>query len=112
MSKKVKTFISRNLRKNLTLSEHLLWQRLRRKDLGHKFRCQHLAYGYILDFYCPKLKLGIEVDGKIHDKQKEQDQERENILQSKGIKIIRFTGAEVIGNIEKVITKLNKFINK
>lgn len=107
MSLKVK---SRRLRKNMTKAERILWQQLRSHRLkGIPFRRQHpVANRYILDFYCPQYKLGIEVDGSIHENSDIQanDELRTKILAAKGIRIIRFTNDTIINNIDEVITKL------
>ena len=90
---------ARNLRKNPTLSEKRLWKVLRRKSLsGFKFLRQHPVFYridkdwveyFIADFYCAQLKLIIEADGNIHELKKEKDNERDEKLLSKGIKVLR-----------------------
>ena len=69
------------------------------------FRRQHPVSGYILDFYCPHLKLAIELDGSVHakDDKKEKDEKRTEDLQTNGIKVIRFWNNEVLENIESVV---------
>ena len=95
---------SRELRKQMTPAEKILWQRLRAKRFNNlKFRRQQVIEGFIVDFYCHSLGLIIEVDGKIHDKQQEYDRRRENIFINKGLHIIRFTNEQVINNIECVL---------
>jgi very-short-patch-repair endonuclease len=81
------TLLARNLRKNQTVSEKLLWEVLRRKSFsGYKFLRQHLIFYridngwiefFIADFYCAKLKLIIEVDGPIHKNKEDYDSERD-----------------------------------
>jgi very-short-patch-repair endonuclease len=93
------TSLARELRKNQTLSEILVWNILRRKKLsGYKFLRQHPIFYridkkwvdfYVADFYCAKLKLIIEVDGKIHEEQTEYDKERDSRLLGKGIYVAR-----------------------
>jgi very-short-patch-repair endonuclease len=75
------------LRENMTQSEIRLWEYLKTKPFGYKFRRQHPIAGYVLDFYCHKLRLSIEVDGGYHLKkeQKEKDIERTAYLNSVGI---------------------------
>ncbi len=100
-------------RQNPTTAEEKLWQELRRKNFsGYKFRRQHPAAGYILDFYCPRLKLGIEVDGEIHKlpDQRAYDEQRSTDLARYGIRIIRFWNAEVMEDMESVLEKLLGFI--
>ena len=95
---------SRELRKNMTLAEKMLWEYLRAKRFNNfKFRRQQVIAGFIVDFYCHALELIIEVDGKIHDKQQEYDRHRENIFMNKGFHIIRFTNKQVINDIETVL---------
>jgi len=76
--------------------------------LNIKFRQQHLIEDFIVDFVCLSKQLIIEVDGKIHDSQKDEDEQRTEILESKGYKVIRFTNEEVLGDIESVVTKIQK----
>ncbi len=101
-SEKVKR--AKELRQNMTTAEKTLWEHLRAKRFhGLKFRRQQIIAGFIVDFYCHFLGLIIEVDGKIHNRQKEQDLERESILKAKGLQIIRFTNEQVIEDIETVL---------
>jgi very-short-patch-repair endonuclease len=94
------------LRKNMTDAEKVLWERLRKKQLGLRFKAQHPIERFIADFYCHKAKLVIEIDGKIHNVQKEYDLGREAELEKYGLKIIRFTNDEVLNNIDWVIEKI------
>ena len=94
------------LRHNMTETEEILWERLRRKQLGVRFKAQHPIERFIADFYCHQSKLVIEVDGKIHEYQKEYDSGREAEIEKYGIKIIRFTNDEVIKDIDRVIEKI------
>ena len=100
------------LRERSTESEKFLWEELRNKKSGVKFRRQHPLGIYILDFYCHELKLVIELDGKYHDRpeQKELDNIRtENILAS-GLTEIRFTNEEVISNLQNVLNRIKESI--
>jgi len=98
---------ARDLRKNQTDAEEVLWQLLRnRRLLGYKFRRQHpMEEGMILDFYCHASKLAIEVDGGYHDAgtQKKRDAERTTLLETKGIRVIRFRNEEVLKETERVL---------
>jgi very-short-patch-repair endonuclease len=91
------------LRNHPTFTEHLLWKHLKSKQLcGYKFRRQYSVDKYILDFYCPKLKLAIEVDGITHEnaKKREYDYKRQLYIESFGIKLIRFSDSvdyELVG---------------
>src|SRR3989338_7207644 len=97
------------LRKNQTKEEIILWDSLKDKKLGSKFRRQHSMGPYILDFYCTNKKLAIELDGNQHKDAIEYDKERENFLNDKGITVIRFWNNEIFKNINKVLEKINKF---
>ena len=100
---------ARSHRNDMTLAEIILWSRLRMRQVdGHKFRRQHPIFNYIVDFYCHKLKLVIEVDGEIHSttEMKKQDSKRENILKLNGYNVIRFSNYEVLSNITSVINSI------
>ena len=96
------------LRKNQTSTEAILWQYLRRKELGEKFVRQHGIENYIVDFCCRRKKLIVEIDGSIHDKSeaKENDEKRTEYLEHLGYKIIRFKNEEVLDETEKVLEKI------
>jgi very-short-patch-repair endonuclease len=81
---KEKKHRSHELRHNMTSAEKLLWQELRANKLGVHFRRQQIIAGFIVDFYCHKADLVVEVDGDIHDFQKEEDALRENALKELG----------------------------
>jgi leucyl-tRNA synthetase len=115
------TELARDLRKRQTPCEILVWNILRRRKLsGYKFLKQHpifysirnhLVDFYIPDFYCAKLRLIIEVDGKIHERQCEYDQERDSKLLEKGIRVFRIKNEELTG-IEKATSTLQDIIQK
>jgi cyclase len=98
----------------MTPSEVLLWEYLRKKPLGYKFRRQHPLGQFIADFYCYALKLVIEVDGNIHDspEAKEKDGIRQGMIESDGIKVIRFRNEEVNSKLETVIELIENNIIK
>ncbi len=100
------------LRKRQTQAEEVLWAYLRAKPLGFKFRRQHPYLHYILDFYCHSLKLVIEVDGSIHEKEevKENDAVRQSCLEDHGLTILRFTNEEIRLNTENVIAKIERHL--
>ena len=85
----------KDLRKNMTMAESLLWDELRNKKIGFKFRRQHSIGIYIIDFYCVEKKLIIEIAGKIHLKNYFYDKERDNYLISLGASIIRIKNEEI-----------------
>lgn len=101
---------ARELRKNQTKPEELLWQLLRNRKLNNlKFRRQHpIPHGYVLDFYCAECKIAIELDGAGHldKKQREYDNERTKVLNEYGIKVLRFWNKEVMDNTQKVLEKI------
>jgi very-short-patch-repair endonuclease len=99
------------LRKRQTKAEQILWKELRGRKSGIIFRRQYSIRSYIADFYCHEFRLVIELDGPIHDEQKEYDRRRENFLKNKGFKIIRFTNDEVLFEREKVIAKIKSTCN-
>ncbi len=98
-------------RKKMTPAELILWDALKEKKLdGWKFRKQHPMGSYILDFYCHKAKLGVELDGGYHDmpQQKEYDAKRTAILQDAGISLVRFRNEAVIQDMENVLAEILK----
>lgn len=105
----------RQFRKNPTRSEAMMWEELRRKKfLGLKFRRQHPLSGFILDFYSPSLKVGIEIDGKVHvnPTAQEYDSARSNIIKEYGIILIRIKASAVENNLAHIIEKLKAIIKK
>lgn len=103
------------MRHQPTPAERLLWTHLRKRQVeGVKFRRQHPVNRYILDFYSHELRLAIEVDGNYHleKTQKLYDQDRSEVLSDLGIRVVRFTNAQVREEITKVIEKIRSIINK
>lgn len=101
----------RRLRNNMTETERLLWDRIKRRKInGNKFRRQYSIGGFIIDFYSPGLKIAIEVDGGYHleEDQKIYDRERQNIFESIGIKVLRFTNDEIFLDIDSVLGQIVK----
>jgi very-short-patch-repair endonuclease len=108
---KLKTIIkARYLRHEETKAEKILWKEIRNRKLGVKFRRQHPVDKFILDFYAPEIKLGIELDGFSHKENTEYDKLRTEYLKSKGIKIIRFWNSEIENNLKEVIFKIKEEI--
>ena len=95
---------ARRLRRALSLPEGLLWQRLRGRAGGAKFRRQHPFGPYVIDFYCAAAKLAIEVDGEAHDRGRrpEHDKTREHYLRAGGLKVLRISAAEVLADPDAV----------
>jgi very-short-patch-repair endonuclease len=86
---------ARTLRRSMTRPEQLLWAMLRRNQLGMHFRRQHPVGPFVLDFYCASAKLCIEIDGPVHSEQVAPDERRTRWLASEGIKVLRFTTAQL-----------------
>ena len=103
---------SRELRREMTPAEKILWEELRGSKLGVRFRRQQVIQGFIVDFYCHKSALVIEVDGDIHDLQKEEDERREKVLSALGLRIVRFRNEEVMRSPLAVVGKITKLIEK
>lgn len=89
-----------------TPTEQILWQELKAKRLGYKFRRQHPLHGYIVDFYCYELMLVIEVDGPIHDQRIEHDKNKDEILNKNGYRVMRFKNDEIIYSLRSVVEKI------
>jgi very-short-patch-repair endonuclease len=107
--------LARKLRQNMTLSEVLLWQRLKRKQMrGYDFDRQRPINRYIVDFYCKDLKLAIEIDGSSHDGEeaKINDDIRQERLESLGVRFLRFTDADVKRNMEMVVDSIEQWIDE
>ena len=105
ISKRVNIEFSRVLRKNQTDAERILWNVLHNRQIcGAKFRRQYSIGNYILDFYSPEYKLGIEADGGQHyvDDVKQQDESRTKELAKMGIQVLRFSNLDILNNIEGV----------
>ena len=106
--------IRRKLRKNMTRAEVVLWQILRNKQLGFKFRRQFGIGPYIVDFYCPKLKFVIELDGDVHaiNTQRMKDINRQGFLEEKGIFVKRYWNNEVLDNTDSTVEEIYYLCNQ
>jgi very-short-patch-repair endonuclease len=88
---------AKELRQRMTVAERYVWTMLRKqRQRGFHFRRQHPVGRFILDFYCAEAKLCIEIDGPIHDDQRERDAERTAWLEAAGYRVIRFRNDEVM----------------
>ena len=111
----------RSLRKNMTYCEKIVWSNLRKRQLGYRFLRQYSVDHFVIDFYCPELKLAVEVDGASHndpDRQK-KDNSRQKYLESFNIIFVRIKDEDLIGNpnqafmkVEDAIKLLKKTQNK
>ena len=107
------THLARNLRKNQTVAEQILWYQLRnRRFLNYKFRRQYSVEPYIADFICLELKLIIEIDGSQHYDQFDKDTERTLFLNQRGFKIVRFWNNELFDNLEGVLERIRLGVEK
>ena len=99
---------ARELRKNSTLAEVLLWKNIKNKGLGVQFHRQVPMLNYIVDFYCHEIQLAIEIDGNSHDYRYFEDKNRQNKLEEQGVKFIRFSDSDVKNNMFGVSLSLEE----
>lgn len=99
---------ARSMRNNPTEPEKLLWRALSRSQIGAKFRRQAVIPPFIADFLCPSLRLIVEVDGYTHNRA--ADARRDARLAELGYSVLRFTNAEVIGNIDGVFAVISETV--
>ena len=105
--------LARQLRKNMTLAEVLLWNRLKQKQiLGYDFDRQRPIDEYIVDFYCKDLMLAIEIDGESHNQPEAdtKDQRRQKRLEILGVRFLRFTDWEVKRDMDAVLQRIERWI--
>ena len=105
--------LARQLRNNSTLSEALLWNELKRKKMkGYDFHRQKPIDKYIVDFYCPAIRLAIEIDGESHFGSSKDDEQRQKRLDALGIQFLRFDDLIVKTNMEGVLKTIRKWIEE
>jgi len=102
---------SRELKKEETEAERLIWEKLRTKQTNYKFRRQHIIGTYIVDFVCLSKRTIIEIDGRVHDFQHKSDEERTLFLNNLGFEVLRFKNDEVLENIDAVIQMIIDHLN-
>ena len=103
--------IARKLRKDMTLSEILLWKEIKgKKVLGYDFHRQKPMDEYVVDFYCPRLKLVLEIDGDSHDGKEESDKVKQKKLESMGLTVLRFWDLDVRANVDGIVGQLKEWI--
>jgi len=105
---------AQQLRSELTDCEHLLWQRLRNRQLaGKKFRRQYPCPPYVLDFYCAELRLAVELDGGQHYLKSGQlkDRQRDEYLAGLGIQVARFSNRDVLMNLDGVLAEILRLVD-
>lgn len=103
---------ARELRKNSTLAEVLLWQNIKQKALGVQFHRQVPLLEYIVDFYCHELQLAIEIDGDSHEYKYEADAKRQGLLEQQGVRFIRFSDNDVKKNMFSVGLSLEEKVRE
>jgi len=114
-NRKSETKRRRALRRNLSKAEAVMWTHLsRRQMLGLKFRRQYGVDSYSVDFYCPQLKLAVEIDGETHFRglAPKNDRKRQELIESYGILFLRFRNEEVLGNLTEVLESMRTYILK
>jgi very-short-patch-repair endonuclease len=106
--------IARKLRKQMTLTEILIWEQIRRRKLGVQFHRQVPMDRFVVDFYCHELMLAVEIDGSTHDNPQNSasDEERQTILESYGVKFIRIPDKEVKKNLDGAVKYLAEKVDK
>ena len=99
----------RTLRQNMTDSERKLWSRIRRKQIfGLQFYRQRPIGNYIVDFYCPKVQLVLQVDGSqdMNESVLQKDKYRDSYLKQQGVKVLRFDNLQVLKQLDSVVDKV------
>lgn len=103
----------RKLRKNMTAAEVALWLMIKNKQLdGERFLRQYSIGHFIVDFYCPKHKLAVELDGEVHftDEAEAYDKERTEFLNSVGVRVLRFENFEVFQYPTRTLDEIRKYL--
>jgi len=106
-------YAARDLRNNSTLGEVLLWKQLKGKQTkGYDFHRQKPILTYVVDFYCPALRLVIEVDGGYHNEEEvaKRDKERQGKIENLGIEFLRFTDKEIRYDMQSVLMEIDEWI--
>jgi very-short-patch-repair endonuclease len=108
----VKLARARELRREMTSSEKILWEALRGNKLGVQFRRQQIIAGYIVDFYCHQAELVIEVDGGVHaySEQRGQDSERDRALEEMGLRVVHIWNSEIERNLSDVVERIRELV--
>ena len=105
--------VARGFRKELSRSEALLWSELRDRALdGRKFRRQHPIGPFVVDFYCAQEQLVIEVDGPIHRSQRDNDRNRQQLLEAVGLRVLRVGSEEVERNFDEVLAEIRAALTR
>lgn len=104
--------LARSFRRDRTPAEDRLWGALCGKALGVRVRNQHVIRGWIVDFYIPRAGLVIEVDGDIHDLQRDEDHRRSLTLEAEGLRVIRFRNEAVLDDLPQVIARIARALEE
>jgi len=107
MSKQKQAF-AEYLLDNMTWPERILWSRIRHRQIGYSFQCQAIVRGYIVDFWCAKARVAIELDGPTHDyaEKREADKRRDEFLTKSGVKVLRFHNSDVQKGMSAVLIRV------
>ena len=104
---KVKLHCAQTLRRQMTEEEEILWQQIRASRLhGIHFRRQQIIDGFIVDFYCHSAGVVIEVDGGIHDRQTDRDAERDQILATRGLRVLRIKNQQIKQDLPGILARI------
>ncbi|MEI8259537.1 MAG: DUF559 domain-containing protein, partial [Deltaproteobacteria bacterium] len=95
-----------------TPAEQVLWSHLRGRRLGARFRDRHVIVGFYVDFYAPSIRLAVEVDGGVHDEQREYDEERTRVLAGFGVTVVRVRNDEVMEDLAAVLSRITLAIER
>jgi very-short-patch-repair endonuclease len=111
-NKKTEQEKRRSLRKNMTYCEKIVWSNLRKRQLGYRFLSQYSVDHFVIDFYCPELKLAVEVDGASHNDPERQknDISRQKYLEAFNIKFVRIKDEDLFGNPNNEFMKIENAI--
>jgi len=102
---------AREMRRNPTSAEGKLWGALRKNRLGVKFRRQHAIERFIVDFYCADANLVVELDGEVHHYTYEEDQLRQQFLESLGLRVLRIDNDYIFENIDGALWVIQQVLN-
>jgi very-short-patch-repair endonuclease len=105
---------AKELRRDMSLPETLLWRQLRKKQTGFHWRKQHPAGEYDLDFYCDRAKLCVEVDGEAHERgeRSRKDARRDRWIEAQGIRTLRIPAQEILSNLDGVLIAIGAIARK
>jgi very-short-patch-repair endonuclease len=103
---------ARAFRRNMTPAERALWNRVRNNQLGVHFRRQQVIFGFIVDFYCDRARLVVEVDGGIHNDPEvaAHDAHRSEVLKSAGLRILRVSNEDVLEAMTSVLDRISRVL--